>query len=71
LHKFIQDVFPEVSLEEAEKRFMSENRPSSIIDRLIEPKEIGDIVAFLASQRAAVINGASIRAEGGTIRGVF
>lgn len=71
LHKFIQDVFPEVSLEEAEKRFMSENRPSSIIDRLIGPKEIGDIVAFLASQRAAVINGASIRAEGGTIRGVF
>lgn len=50
---------------------MAENRPSSIIGRLIEPQEIGDIVAFVCSERAAIMNGASIRAEGGSIRSVF
>lgn len=71
LQKFIQDVFPELESDEAEKRFMAENRSSSIIGRLIEPQEIGDIVAFVCSERAAIMNGASIRAEGGSIRSVF
>src|SRR4029077_3756227 len=35
---------PGMSLEEAEKRFMRENRPSSLIERLIDPKEIADFV---------------------------
>ena len=68
---FIRDLFPGLSQEEAERRFMSESRPTSLIGRLIEPREIGDIVAFLCSTRAAVVNGSCIRAEGGLVRTAF
>lgn len=71
VEKFIMDVFPNLSLAEAEHKFITENRPSSLISRLINPKEIGDIVAFVCSDRAAVVNGSCIRAEGGLVRSVF
>ncbi len=71
VEKFIQDLFPGVASAESERRFMSENRPTSLIGRLINPREIGDIVAFLCSSRASVINGSCIRAEGGLVRSVF
>ena len=69
--KFIQDIFPGLPNAEAEHRFMTQNRPTSLISRLINPKEIGDIVAFVCSARASVINGSCIRAEGGLVRSVF
>ncbi|MGZ4996189.1 MAG: SDR family oxidoreductase, partial [Methylobacter sp.] len=68
VEKFIQDIFPGIPMAEAESRFIEENRPTSLIGRLINPKEIGDIVAFVCSARAAVINGSCIRAEGGLVR---
>ncbi len=68
VEKFIQDVFPGLAQTEAERRFIAENRPTSLIGRLIDPREIGDIVAFVCSARASVINGSSIRAEGGLVR---
>ncbi|MEE1978939.1 MULTISPECIES: SDR family NAD(P)-dependent oxidoreductase [Gammaproteobacteria] len=71
VEKFIADVFPGLPPAEAQRKFMAENRPSSLIGRLIDPKEIGDIVAFICSPRAAVINGACIRAEGGLVRSAF
>jgi 3-oxoacyl-[acyl-carrier protein] reductase len=71
VEKFMRDVFPDLSPAEGERRFMSENRPTSLIGRLIDPKEIGEIVAFVCSARASVINGSSIRAEGGLVRTVF
>jgi len=71
VEKFIHDLFPDLPHADAEHRFMSENRPTSLIGRLIDPKEIGDIVAFLCSARAALINGSCIRAEGGLVRSVF
>jgi 3-oxoacyl-[acyl-carrier protein] reductase len=71
VEKFIQDVFPGIPPAEAQRRFMAENRPTSLIGRLIDPREIGDIVAFVCSARAAIINGACIRAEGGLVRSVF
>ena len=68
LKAFIKSVNPDSSYAEAERKFMAENRPSSLIYRLAKPAEVANIVAFLASDRAAVINGASIRAEGGTVQ---
>jgi len=71
VEKFIQDVYPDLTLKEAEKKFIAENRSSSLIGRLINPSEIGDIVTFISSEKAAVINGAAIRAEGGIVRSAF
>ncbi len=68
---FIQNVFPGTSPEDAERRFMRENRPTSLIERLIDPSEIGDFVAFLASPRSSAINGAALRVDGGIVRCVF
>ncbi len=68
---FIEGLFPYLPLPEAESRFMAQHRPTSLLGRLIQPKEIGDIVAFVCSERAAAINGSSMRADGGLIRSVF
>ncbi len=68
LKGFIASVNPGLPYAEAERKFISENRPSSLIARLAKPAEVANVVAFLASSRAAVINGAAIRAEGGTVQ---
>jgi len=53
--------------DELEAGFFDTMRPLSLIRRLTEPEEIGNIVAFLASPLASVTNGAAIRAEGGIV----
>lgn len=68
--KFVRDLFPDLSAADAERRFMAENRPTSLIARLIDPGEIGDAVAFVCSPRASAINGAAIRVDGGLVRSV-
>lgn len=67
----IQNVIPESDPEAAQKRFLAENRPSTLLQRLIKPEEIASVVAFTASERAAAINGATVRADGGVVRLVF
>jgi 3-oxoacyl-[acyl-carrier protein] reductase len=41
------------------------------LGRLGEPLEFGDLVAFLASDRAAYITGTTIQVDGGFVRGVL
>ncbi|MRN52666.1 SDR family NAD(P)-dependent oxidoreductase [Paenibacillus monticola] len=69
----LQTLYPEgnLTIEEAEKRFMKENRPTSIIERLIRPEEIAEFVTFISSPLSAAINGAALRADGGLVRSVF
>lgn len=71
--KFIESVFDDKSLsvEAAEKRFMQENRPTSLIERLIRPEEIAIAATFLCSPLASAFNGAALRADGGLIRSIF
>lgn len=69
----LRTLFPneELTLEEAEKRFMKENRPTSIIQRLIRPEEIAHLVTFVSSPLSSAINGAALRIDGGLVRSVF
>lgn len=60
-----------LSIEEAEAKFMRENRPTSIIQRLIRPEEIADFVAFVSSPLSSAINGSALRIDGGLVRSVF
>lgn len=54
----------QLTIEEAEKRFMKENRPTSIIQRLIRPEEIANLVTFLSSPLSSAINGSALRIDG-------
>jgi 3-oxoacyl-[acyl-carrier protein] reductase len=69
--KLVQDIFPGLASDEAERRFMRENRPTSLIERLIEPEEIANFVAFVSSPLSSAINGAALRIDGGLVRSVF
>lgn len=69
--KFVQDIFPDETPEAAERRFMRENRPTSLLERLIDPQEIADFVTFLSSPLSSAINGAALRVDGGLVRSVF
>jgi len=68
---FVANVFPDLPADTAQQQFMDMNRSGSLIGRFIQPEEIGDIVAFMCSARSSVINGATIRAEGGLINSAF
>lgn len=45
-----------------------ENIPTG---RMGDPKELGDLVAFLASERAAYITGTAIQIDGGFVQGLY
>jgi hypothetical protein len=38
------------------------------LERIGEPAELGDVVAFLASERASNVNGAAVPVDGGSTR---
>lgn len=72
VQSFIESVFDnESSIEEAEQRFMRENRPTSLLGRLIHPEEIANAATFLCSPLASAFNGSAVRADGGLVRSVF
>jgi NAD(P)-dependent dehydrogenase (short-subunit alcohol dehydrogenase family) len=60
-----------ISEAEFEKQFFVNVRPSSLLKRFETPEEVGGVVAFVASEQAAVINGAAIRAEGGVVTSIL
>ncbi|HET6932938.1 MAG TPA: SDR family NAD(P)-dependent oxidoreductase [Candidatus Acidoferrum sp.] len=60
-----------ISAAEFEKQFFVNVRPSSLLKRFETPEEVGGVVAFVASEQAAVINGAAIRAEGGVVSSIL
>jgi NAD(P)-dependent dehydrogenase (short-subunit alcohol dehydrogenase family) len=60
-----------ISTEQMEKEFFETARPSSLLKRFIEPREIADVVTFVCSPLASAINGAAVRAEGGVIRAMI
>jgi NAD(P)-dependent dehydrogenase (short-subunit alcohol dehydrogenase family) len=56
-----------LSWDEAQVEFMRRHRPTSLIQRLIEPEEIANLVAYLASEHASATTGGAIRVDGGYV----
>jgi NAD(P)-dependent dehydrogenase (short-subunit alcohol dehydrogenase family) len=56
---------------EAESEFFRVHHSSSLLKRLIDPKEIAHMVAYLASPLSAATNGAALRVEGGLPRSII
>ncbi len=61
----------DLTMEEMEERFIKENRSTSIIQRLIRPEEIANLVTFLSSPLSSAINGSALKIDGGLVRSVF
>jgi NAD(P)-dependent dehydrogenase (short-subunit alcohol dehydrogenase family) len=53
-----------------EAEFFAKGRPSSLLQRMIEPEEIANLVSYVASPLSAATNGASLRVEGGIVSSI-
>jgi len=53
-----------------EEEFFQTARPSSLLQRFIEPEEVAEMIAFVCSPASSATNGASLRADGGVVRSV-
>ncbi|WP_020418875.1 SDR family NAD(P)-dependent oxidoreductase [Amycolatopsis sp. ATCC 39116] len=53
--------------DEAQKEFMRVHRPQSLLQRLIEPEEIANMVVYLSSPQASATTGAAVRVDGGYV----
>ncbi|MDW6021141.1 SDR family oxidoreductase [Mesorhizobium sp. BAC0120] len=56
---------PNAPAADIERAFFSKERPTSLIQRMIEPEEIAALVAYVASPLSAATNGAALRVDGG------
>jgi NAD(P)-dependent dehydrogenase (short-subunit alcohol dehydrogenase family) len=54
----------------AQRAFIDNGRPSSIIKRLARAEEVADVVAFLCSREASAITGSPVRADGGVVMSI-
>lgn len=59
-----------MTIDEVEHQFFTETRPLSLLQRFISPDEVAATVAFASSPLAAATNGASIRVDGGILKGL-
>ncbi|MGN9782507.1 SDR family NAD(P)-dependent oxidoreductase [Nonomuraea sp. ZG12] len=57
----------ELPWEEAQRAFMREYRPQSLLQRLIEPEEIANLVVYLSSPFASATTGGAVRVDGGYV----
>ena len=58
---------PSLPWDEAQREFMRKHRPQSLLQRLIEPDEIADMVTYLSSPLASATTGAAVRVDGGYV----
>lgn len=57
--------------DEAQREFMRKHRPQSLLRRLIEPAEIANMVAYLASPLASATTGGALRVDGGYVDSIL
>jgi NAD(P)-dependent dehydrogenase (short-subunit alcohol dehydrogenase family) len=60
-----------VPFEEAERRFMAEERPTSLLGRLIRPEEIGNLITYVASDLSSATTGGALRVDGGVATSIL
>lgn len=66
---FVEEMAEEegISVEAMKNAFFRSARPTSLLQRFIEPMEVGNFVAYVCSPLAAATTGAALRVEGGVV----
>jgi NAD(P)-dependent dehydrogenase (short-subunit alcohol dehydrogenase family) len=59
------------SVEDVEKDFFQNIRPSSLIQRFATNEEVANLVAYVASPLSSATNGAALRVDGGVVRSIL
>ena len=57
--------------DEAQREFMRAHRPQSLLQRLIEPEEIANLVTYLSSPLASATTGGAVRVDGGYVDAIL
>lgn len=57
-----------ITVEQMKQAIMQNTNPHSLIQRFIEPSEIATLAAYLSSPVSIATNGATLRADGGTLQ---
>jgi NAD(P)-dependent dehydrogenase (short-subunit alcohol dehydrogenase family) len=57
--------------EQAQHEFMVKYRPQSLLQRLIEPEEIANMVVYLASPLSSATTGGALRVDGGYVDAIL
>jgi NAD(P)-dependent dehydrogenase (short-subunit alcohol dehydrogenase family) len=52
---------------EIERQYFAVERPTSLIQRMIDPDEVANLVAYVASPLSSATNGAALRVDGGFV----
>jgi NAD(P)-dependent dehydrogenase (short-subunit alcohol dehydrogenase family) len=69
---FVYQLVPrELPWDEAQRQFMREHRPQSLLQRLIEPEEIANMVVYLSSPLASATTGGALRVDGGYVDSIL
>jgi NAD(P)-dependent dehydrogenase (short-subunit alcohol dehydrogenase family) len=71
IEEYITAMFPKAeNFDAAQREFMTRVKPTSLIQRLIEPAEVANMILFTSSDLASATTGAALKAEGGIITSI-
>ncbi|MGJ3251428.1 MAG: SDR family NAD(P)-dependent oxidoreductase [Elainellaceae cyanobacterium] len=70
VHEFVEKMADsqDKQMETVKDEFFQTARPSSLLQRFIEPDEVANLVAYVASPLSSATNGAPLRVDGGVVR---
>jgi len=70
---FVEQLAKEQGLtfQEMEREFFKTARPTSLLKRFINPREVAALVVYLSSPLSSATNGAALRVEGGVVRSMI
>ncbi|MFI5610597.1 SDR family NAD(P)-dependent oxidoreductase [Amycolatopsis sp. NPDC051903] len=70
VREFVRSLYPDLDFAEAERRFMANDRPTSLLGRLIRPEEVANLITYVASDQAAATTGGALRVDGGVANSI-
>jgi NAD(P)-dependent dehydrogenase (short-subunit alcohol dehydrogenase family) len=69
---FIENLAKEqnATQKDVEEQFFEDMRPTSLIQRFADTREVANLVAYVCSPLSSATNGAALRVDGGVVRAI-